>query len=134
MGRDRTQSWESVASGFRGIADANPGFARMAHMAEQLAASPYAAGLFPVQSMHTIRLYQHDRYSASDDAIQIDIDFDTEELVVRYRAWRFSESYTLPELERSWTKRTRDGFAAVERCIQHLHWFVEYDGVVPRPA
>lgn len=131
MAQDRTHSWEWVVSSFRSAADENPVFAPLADLAERLAASPYAAGLFPVKSMHSLRIYQHDTYSASDDAIHIDFDFDAAEFVVQYRSLRFSNSYTTPDREKRWTKRTRDGFAAVERCLHHLRWFVEYNGVVP---
>ena len=127
----RTHDWHWAASTFRDDADEYPRFAPLAGLMERLAASPYASGLFPVRSMQTIRLYQHDRYSVTSDAIHIDFDFDAKEFVVQYRALPFSKTYTTPERERCWTKRSRDGFAAVERCLHHLRWFVEYDGVVP---
>ncbi|HEX8454053.1 MAG TPA: hypothetical protein VF647_18345 [Longimicrobium sp.] len=99
----------------------------MADFVERLAGSRYAAGLFPVKSMHTVRLYQQQRYSTWDDEIRVD--YDSGEFVVRYLSggvWRHLEPRAAPGV---WLKRSPDGFEALERCFHHLRWFVEYHGV-----
>jgi hypothetical protein len=111
-------SWHYVLSSFRDLAGVNPYFAPMAAFVDRLAGSAYAAGLFPVMSMHTIRLYQQQHYSMHDDEIRVD--FDSGEFIVRYRSGGSAPGV--------WTKRSADGFAALERCLHHLGWFVEYNG------
>jgi hypothetical protein len=83
---------------------------------EAVAGSRYAPGLFPVQSMHTLRLFQQDHFSFDDD--QIKVNLEDGEFVVRYSSGGASAP--------AWTKRAEDGFAALERCLEHLRWFVEY--------
>ena len=139
MIEDGTHTWHWVVSSFRDDAADAPFLAPMAGLAERLATSPYAAGLFPVRSMHTIRLYQQERNSVFEETIQIDFDHDAGEFVVRHfspgggRYYAgglriFNQYQPAPGV---WMRRSRDGFAALERCFHHLRWFVEYDGVVP---
>lgn len=125
-------SWQDVACSFRDLADENAYFAPMAAVVERLARSPYAAGLFPVKSMHTVRLYQQQRYFVWDDEIRVE--YDSGEFVVRYFSgggFRHLEPRAAPGV---WMKRSPDGFAAFERCLHHVRWFVEYDGVGAGPS
>jgi hypothetical protein len=97
---------------------------------EQLATSPYAAGLYPVQSMHTVRLYQQDRVAPTDEELRLD--FEDEAFVVRHRAGPTPDPrFALRPPAGVWTKRGPDAMALLERAFHHLRWFVEYRGVVP---
>ena len=125
-----THTWESVVDFFRQLADANPAFAPMGAAVEQLATSPYAAGLYPVQSMHTLRLYQQERAGPTDEELRLD--FEDGAFVVCHRAGETPDPrFTLRAPPGVWTKRGPDAIVLLERAFHHLRWFVEYRGVVP---
>jgi hypothetical protein len=115
-------SWASVVAFFRDCARVDPYFSPMHELAARLAESRYAAGGFPVQSMHTIRLYQQDRCSELDDAVHVS--FEDGEFTVAYvpGASRPRRAGT-PAV---WSRRGGDGFGILEGCFRHLGWFVEY--------
>lgn len=72
-------------------------------------------------------LYQTPKYNAGrDPKISIDFGRTSCEFVVTYSAGPFGQPFTLHPLESHWTRRSRDGFAALERCLHHLRWFSEY--------
>ena len=120
-----THTWAYVVEFFCQLAEQNTAFAPMRGAVEQLAAAPYAAGLYPVQSMHTLCLYQHDRAGPEDE--QLRLDFEGGEFVVRYRAGGTPDPrFRLRPTAGVWTKRGSDPMALLDRALDHLRWFVEY--------
>lgn len=117
-----THAWTSVVEVFCDCARHNPYFAPLHQFAVGLAESRYASGVFPVQAMHTIRLYQHERYTDLDEFVH-----------VRFEQGAFTVAY-VPGASRprplgtcaEWSRRGEDGFAILEGCFRHLGWFVEY--------
>ena len=126
-----THSWPSVVDFYRRSAAARPELSAMAALVERVAASPYAAGLHPVTSHHLLRLFATNRFDFLDDQIQIE--HDGREFEVRYVASAGRPLATAPTASR-WAKRSPDGFAALERCLYHLRWFVEERPAPSRPA
>ena len=123
-----TQAWPDVVSFYDRLVDEASDFAPMAEFVRQLAASPYAAGLHPVTSMRTLRLFQHDHVAGTDEEVRVD--FEDGVFVVRHRAGATPDPhFALRPPPGVWTKRGADGFALLERAFHHLRWFVEY-----RPA
>jgi hypothetical protein len=59
---------------------------------------------------------------------------DGADFVVRYHAGPVSRSYAVEGVESSWEKRSHDGFAALERCFEHLQWFTGYRSTSQEPA
>ena len=121
----RTHTWEYVLGSLRKLAAANAYFEPMRDAMAQLAASPYAAGLYPVLSMHTVRLYQNEHYSAFDEELRLD--FEDAEFVLRHR----SGSTPVPQFAKSkvagvWVKRGPQAMPLLERAFHHLRWFNEY--------
>jgi hypothetical protein len=116
-------TWPSVVDFFRSLAAANEQFAPMHRFVDELAHSPYAAGLYPQQSMHTLRLSQQPMIS--DQAERLSIDYEDGAFVVRYRG-----GPTAPV----WTTRDANGIRALKRLFKHLRWFIEYSTSSSRPA
>lgn len=121
----RAHSWDRVIEFFRGCEEADPYFAPLHGFAVRLSRSRYASGVFPVQSMHGIRLYQQERYTDQDDMVHVR--FEQGSFTVEYHPGASRPSLTgTPAV---WTRRGGDGFGILEGCFRHLGWFVEY-----RPA
>jgi hypothetical protein len=80
----RTHSWEYVVAALRERANGAPYFAPMRDAVAQLAGSPYACGLHPILSMHTLRLFQHERVDVTAEEVRLD--FEDGEIVVRHRS------------------------------------------------
>jgi hypothetical protein len=107
-----------------------PGKGPMGDAVARIAESRYAAGLYPVQSMHTLLLYQHD-YAGPEDE-QLRLDCEDGELVVRYRAGTTPDPrFALRPPPGIWEKRGTDVIALLERAFHHLRWFVEYKSASP---
>lgn len=118
-------SWPSVVQFFRGCARADPYFEPLHQLVARLADSRLAQGLFPVKAMHTIYLYQQDRWSDADDVVRVELQ--DGEFVVQYFPGASRPRGTgTPAV---WARRGTDGFAILEGCLRHLGWFVEYRGV-----
>ena len=117
-----THSWPWAVQFFRDRAHDNSYFVPLHQFVVRLAESRYAPGLFPVQSMHTINLYQQDRWSDADDVVRVE--FENGEFQVQYfpGASRPRGAGT-PAV---WMRRGKDGFRILEDCLRHLGWFVEY--------
>ena len=111
------QTWSSVIERYRRLAVANPYFAPMRDLVERIAASRYASGLHPLVSMQTLRLSPRERFNLQTDEVRIDCE--NGEFVVRYQGGPAAAI---------WTKRDPDGFAAFERFLEHIRWFVDYRG------
>jgi hypothetical protein len=102
-----THTWAYVVEFFRQLAEQNTAFAPMRGDVEQLAVSPFAAALYPVQSMHTLCLYQHDRAGPEDE--QLRFEFEGGEFMVRYRAGSTPDPrFRLRPTAGVWTKRGSD--------------------------
>jgi hypothetical protein len=118
----QTHSWTSIVEFFAYCAEGNPYFAPLHQFGVRLAESRYASGVFPVQSMHSVRLYQNGRYTDVDPFIH-----------VRFEHGKFTVVY-IPGASRprllgtpaEWSRRGEDGFGILEGCFRHLGWFVEY--------
>ena len=125
-----THSWEYVVRSMREYAAANSYFAPMRDAVTQLAASPYASGLHPVLSMHTVRLYQHERASAADEEVRLD--FEDGEFVVRHLPGGTPDPrFTINQPAGIWTRRGSNAMALLERALHQLRWFNEYRSVRP---
>jgi hypothetical protein len=123
-----SQAWPDVISFYDHLARDTPALAPMAAFVHHLAASPYSAGLHPVTSMQTLRLFQHDHVEGTDEEVRVD--FEDGAFVVRYRAGATPDPrFALRPPPGVWTKRGPDGIALLERAFHHLRWLVEY-----RPA
>jgi hypothetical protein len=119
-----THTWAYVVEFFRQLAEQNTAFAPMRGDVEQLAVSPFAAALYPVQSMHTLCLYQHDRAGPEDE--QLRFEFEGGEFMVRYRAGSTPDPrFRLRPTAGVWTKRGSDPMALLDRACHHPRWFVE---------
>src|SRR5690349_2971929 len=123
--RYSTHSWSSVVDAFRGLGQQAPDLAPLGEAVARLAASRYAAGLHPVQSMHTLRLFQHDVAGPDDEELRLD--YEDGQFVVRYRRGADPDPrLSIAPPARMWTKRGADAIAMLERAVHHLGWFVEY--------
>jgi hypothetical protein len=127
-----THTWESVIAFYRAYAGTDPVAAGMAHITEQLAASRFASGLHPVTSHFLLRLFAHETFDFADDQIQVAHDGD--EYVVNYVASGRVHPTAQAAARSSWSKRSPDGFRAVERCLDYLQWFVEDSSFPSRPV
>ena len=116
-------SWSYVVDSFRELAADAPRFVPMRELVERLAASGYAAALYPQQSMQTLRLSQHAELSSHVE--RLSVEHDGAQFVVRYQG-----GPTAPV----WTKHHPDGMIALERAFEHLRWFTEYRERDARPA
>jgi hypothetical protein len=72
MARYPTHDWAYVVESFRRFSATVPGCEPMGEAVAQIAESRYASGLFPVQSMHTLLLYQHDLAGPEDEQLRLD--------------------------------------------------------------
>ena len=107
---------------FRSCEEANPYFSPLHQFAVRLAESRYAPGVFPVQSMHSVRLYQQERSTDLDPFIHVT--FEQGAFTVVYHP-----GASCPRLlgtPAEWSRRGEDGFGILEGCFRHLGWFVEY--------
>lgn len=109
-----THTWPRVLERSRKRAEREPQWAPMRDLVERIAASPYAAGLHPMLG-HELRLSPHERFNLLSDEVRIALEGG--EFVVRYKGGPTAAT---------WTTRDRDGFAALERFLHHIRWFVEY--------
>ena len=107
--------WPEVVEFFERLAIENRYFVPMREFVNRLAASEYASGLHPMQSMHTLILSQHEHVHAYQD--RVTVSFEAGEFVVRHQGGPTSAE---------WTKRGADGMASLERFFHHMRWFTEY--------
>lgn len=132
MSEYQTHSWPSVVSFYQDGARGHSRLIPMAALVEQIAASRYASGLHPVTSHYHLHLFARERFDFSDD--QIHIDHDGELFEVRYTSSPRVRPHSLTPITSDWSKRSRDGFDALERCLHHLRWFTEAQQSSSRPA
>jgi len=115
-----THTWSSVVSFYQKAAPNGVRVARMAELVARVAASPYAAALHPVTSHYMLRLFAHDTWDTSDDQIQVE--HDGEAFEVRYVASGRPHNPQQAPVHSDWHRRDVDGYAALERCLDHLRW------------
>ena len=115
-------TWPQTVRLFDEIAAEQPRLALMRAFVGQVAASKYAAGLNPLTSHATLLLSPNDTLLTGYDEVKIDLE--DGEFVVRYHGSPTSAT---------WTTRDTNGMAALERFLQHIRWFVEYNRAPPRP-
>lgn len=127
-----THSWGSVIAFYRASAATEPQADSMARIVEQLAASRFASALHPVTSHFLLRLFAHEPFDFADDQIQVEREGD-EYLVSYVASGRVHPNAEAPARS-SWSKRSPDGFRAIERCVDYLMWFVEDSPSASRPA
>ncbi|HEX8692923.1 MAG TPA: hypothetical protein VF746_10915 [Longimicrobium sp.] len=116
--------WPEIAAFYRGI----PWAGAMADLAERIAASEYAPGLFGATSMHTLLVAQTPEFERDAGVLRVEpVVESTEPPKLRLR-FEFVEQ---PGVERRWTRECapEEGFATFLRFLQLQRWFVEY-----RPA
>ena len=121
----RAHSWPLVVETFRRLSRDVPQFAPFGEAVAELAASRYAAGLFPVASMFTLLLYQHERWGPHDDHLRLE--WDGQQFVVKYLSGAMPDPRFAQRLTAGvWTKRGPAALPLLERAFHHLRWFVEY--------
>ena len=119
----QTQSWQKVTKFYRDITEENPFFRPMAELAEQIAASKYASGLYPWTSMHTLCISQTPEADSDKEVLRISLDPRGGVLVYDFQ----ETGSTLPKYEH-WIRRCSpdEGFSRFERFIRLKKWFVDY--------
>ena len=125
----RALTWPAAVKLFREFEQREPSLRPMRELVERLASSPYAAGLYPSQSMSSLRLHQTERFGLRDDLVSVDLE--GTEFVVRYASGPVTSTRRPAPVASAWEKRSVDGFAALERCFEHLRWFSQY-GALPK--
>jgi hypothetical protein len=124
----QTQSWQKVTKFYRDITEKNPIFRPMMELAEQIAASKYASGLYPWTSMHTLCISQTPEADTDKEVLRISLDPRDGVLVYDFQ----ETGSTLPKYQH-WIRRcsTGEGFSRFERFVQLKKWFVDY-GPLPQ--
>jgi len=119
----QTQSWQKVTMFYRDITGRNPFFRPMMELAEQIAASKYASGLYPWTSMHTLCISQTPEADSDKEVLRISLDPRDRALVFDFQ----ETGSTLPKYEH-WIRRCSpdEGFSRFERFVQLKKWFVDY--------
>ena len=119
----QTQSWQKVTKFYRDITEKNTFFRPMTELAEQIAASKYASGLYPWTSMHTLCISQTPEADSDKEVLRISLDPRDGALVYDFQ----ETGSTLPKYEH-WIRRCSpdEGFSRFERFIQLKKWFVDY--------
>jgi hypothetical protein len=119
----QTQSWQKVTEFYRDITEKNSFFRPMMELADQIAASKYASGLYPWTSMHTLCLSQTPEADTDKEVLRISLDPRDRVLVYDFQ----ETGSTLPKYQH-WMRRcsTDEGFSRFERFVQLKKWFVDY--------
>lgn len=117
----QAHSWTWVVESFHDSARSNPYFAPLHQFAARLADSRYAFGVFPVRSMHSVRLYQQERYTDLDPFVHVKLEGGAFTVVYYPGASR----PRLLGMPAEWSRHGEDGFGILEGCFRHLGWFVE---------
>lgn len=117
----QTQSWQEVTKFYRDITEKHSVFRPMMELAEQIAASKYAGGLYPWTSMHTLCISQTPQADTDKEVLRISVDRDG------VLVYDFQETgSTLPKYQH-WVRRCSpdEGFSRFERFVQLKKWFVD---------
>ncbi len=124
----QTQSWQKVTKFYRDRTEENPFFLPMMELAQQIAASKYASGLYPWTSMHTLCMSQTPEADLTKEVFRIALDPQDGALVFDFQ----ETGSTLPKYQH-WIRRCSpdEGFARFERFVRLKKWYVEY-GALPQ--
>jgi hypothetical protein len=119
----QTQSWQKVTKFYRDITEENAFFRPIMELAEQIAASKYASGLYPWTSMHTLCISQTPEADSDKEVLRISLDPRDGVFVYDFQ----ETTSTLPKYEH-WIRRCspEEGFSRFERFVQLKKWFVDY--------
>jgi hypothetical protein len=142
-----TRSWPEIVSFYEGLVQRQekhgyPSFHPMLYLVQQIANSPYAAGLFPATSHSTLRLVQTPEFYLNQERLEINFHpakrqffFELQEMPRRSAHPRCRQLAPMKLSAESWkrTYSSEDGFAALVRFIKAKRWFVEY-GVMSKQA
>jgi hypothetical protein len=126
-----THEWSAVVQHFDSLADVSERWVPMRDCVRRIAAGPLASGMYPVASLHTLRLYQHQVARHDDDELRLD--WESSEFVLRYlpgSGVKRDPRFALAEPPGIWKKSGDDGLALLERALHHLRWFVQYSGTL----
>jgi predicted esterase YcpF (UPF0227 family) len=118
----RTQPWEKIVEFYRSRATANPFFEPMMILAQQIAASKYASGLYPWTSMQTLCISQTSEADSNKEVLRIWIDPQDGAVVFDFQ----ETASQLPKYQH-WIRRCppQEAFSRLERFLQLKKWFVE---------
>jgi hypothetical protein len=70
----KTQTWQTITKFYRDRTEKNPFFRPMLELAEQIAASKYASGLYPWNSMQTLCISQTPEADLDKEVLRISLD------------------------------------------------------------
>jgi hypothetical protein len=118
----KTQSWQKVTKFYREITEKNAFFRPMMELAEQIAASKYASGLYPWTSMQTLCISQTEEADSDKEVLRISLDPLDGVLVYDFQ----ETGSTLPKYQH-WIRRysPEEGFTRFERFVKLKGWFVD---------
>ncbi len=68
----KSQSWKEIADFYRGMVEHGLDMLPMLRLVEEIAASPYAHGLYPITSMFTLCLSQHPDFEYGQNMLRVD--------------------------------------------------------------
>jgi hypothetical protein len=119
----KTKSWPKIVEFYRGLTEQNPFFGPMRELAEEIAVSKYASGLFPWTSMYTLCISQTPEADSDKEVLRISRDSLDGALV-----YDFQETASRLPKYQHWIRRCppEEGFSRFERFVQLKKWFVEY--------
>jgi hypothetical protein len=109
--------WPEIADFFRGIVQSGGGWAQpLVDLVEQVAASPHAAGLHAITSMHTLLVAGGNPFLTGCEVLRIDYDADRGE-------FRF-EYVEQPHVHTRWSKHCppEEAFGALEHLARMKGW------------
>jgi hypothetical protein len=120
----RTLSWSDVVSFYQKLIQTHAlPIIPMLDLVTFIAASPYAAGLFPVTSHATLRLGHYPNFLAGDGELDIDFDQPTQTFIFVY--------WSHPSDVHQWTRRysVAESRDALERFLHtYARWFRHHKG------
>ena len=111
----QTQSWQEITKFYRDITERNSVFLPMMKLAEQIAVSKYASGLYPWTSMHTLCISQTSEADSDKEVLRISLDPRDGALV-----YDFQETSSTLLKYKHWIRRCSpdEGFSRFERFVQ----------------
>jgi hypothetical protein len=118
----KTHPWHEITEFYRDLTEKNPFFRPMMELAEQIAASKYASGLFPWTSVHILCISQTPEADLGKEVLRISLDQDGA------LVYDFQETASLLPKYQHWIRKCSpdEGFSRLERFVQLKKWFVDY--------
>lgn len=115
--RYTTSPWPHIVTFYAEFTYRNPAFQPMHHLVREIAASPYAFGLFPLTSMVDLRIGHYPDYAMYDQEVVVTYDYRVQHMQFRY----YSGS-----VQPTWIQMYphQHAYAAFERFItRYARWF-----------